>query len=62
MKRSTSRRRLDGHLARLLAIGFWLIPRLELLGAWVAFTVGQVALATGFAIVLWSNAKGWQRD
>lgn len=25
MKRSTSRRRLDGHLARLLAIGFWLI-------------------------------------
>ena len=45
-----------------VAIGFWLIPRLELLGAWVAFTVGQVALAAGFVLVLWSTAKGWQRD
>lgn len=43
----------------LLAVGagFWLIPRLELTGAWAAFTVGQVMLAVGFALVLWRGRR-----
>ncbi|MBQ9038889.1 MAG: hypothetical protein IJ119_05310 [Clostridia bacterium] len=38
-----------------VGVGIWLIPRLELTGAWAAFTVGQVMLAVGFTTVLIRN-------